>query len=81
MAFAEMFRHLDPNWNPHLKLEYAKMCIRTVAEQAQAERKKKELSKEEAVSKELNLAIASIQDPTLRPEHLEGLIDLRRTKK
>ena len=59
MAFAEMFCHLDPNWNPHLKLEYAKMCIRTVAEQAQAERKKKELSKEEAVSKLMARSVLS----------------------
>ena len=83
-AFVEMFGRMDPNWNPHLKLEYAKMCIRTVAEQAQADRKKKELSEEEEISGELNLAIAAIQDPELRPEHLEGLIeyaeDLRNKK-
>ena len=37
------------DWNPHLKLEYAKMCLRTVTERIQAETRKKERTIEEEI--------------------------------
>ena len=42
LQFNEMWAHADNGWDPHTKLEYAKMCIRTVGEKLQAERKRKE---------------------------------------
>ena len=52
-----MFSQASPLWNPHVKLEFAKVCIRTVAERVQAERKRKELSEEDMVNTELQIAI------------------------
>ena len=49
------------DWNPHLKLEYAKMCIRTITARVQAERKRRERSEEDGVIEELNLAITSLE--------------------
>ena len=36
----EMFQGRLDSWNPHVKLEFAKVCIRTVTEKVQADRKK-----------------------------------------
>ena len=38
----QMLNDTPQGWDPHLKLEYAKMCIRTVVEKVQADRKKKD---------------------------------------
>ena len=57
----EMYgRHL-PTWNPHLKLEYAKVCIRTVTEKLQADRKKQEKSEEEYLNMEIDIAMATLE--------------------
>jgi len=71
-------------WNPHTKLEYAKMCLRTVTEKVQAEVRKKEKSEEDYVNEELNLAINSLarrdrQDPDIE-EIVEYIEDLRNEK-
>ena len=58
--FNEMWLKAGRDWNPHLKLEYAKMCIRTVGEQLQAERKRREKNEEEELNEELNLAISKL---------------------
>ena len=58
-------------WNPHLKLEYAKMCIRTVVEQVQADRKKKELSEEEELNEEFNIAVISLESSAIDEEKEE----------
>ena len=47
MLIAEMQEH----WDPHLKIEYSKMCIRTVAEKIQADRKRKDREEEEEYAK------------------------------
>ena len=59
--FNEMWKHVDRSWNPHMKLDYAKLCIRTVAEKIQAERKRKERNEEEEIDEELNLAIGKLE--------------------
>ena len=73
--FLEMFKDAGTDWNPHLKLEFAKMCIRTVVEKAQADRKVKESSEEEEVDKELNLAIEALQNSNTEQRHKEDLIE------
>ena len=59
--FETLWSQMSPSWNPHVKLDYAKMCIRTVTEKIQAERKRKELSEEEMLNLELQIAIASLE--------------------
>jgi hypothetical protein len=55
--FGTMFGESPGHWNPHMRLEFAKLCIRTVVERIQADRKKKEVTEEELLDKELNIAI------------------------
>ena len=72
--FNEMFREALETWDPHMRLEYAKVCIRTVCERVQAERKRKDKSEEESLNEELNSAIEALAEGS----HLRdsaGLID------
>lgn len=41
--FEELQSQAGESWNPHLKLKYSKMFIRTLVEKARADRKKKEM--------------------------------------
>ena len=81
--FEEMYAGIGEGWNPHLKLEFAKMCIRTVAERLQAERKKKERSDEEDLNEELNLAVNALAGELSeddRAEIIDYVEELRNNK-
>ena len=67
------------NWNPHLKLDYAKMCVRTVLEKAQADRKLKEKTEEDYLDLELDLAIKALGREDLQANGRLELIDLIET--
>ena len=56
-GFRDMMETAPHDWNPHLKLEFAKVCIRTVVEQAQAERKRQEKTEEEELNDEIELSV------------------------
>ena len=82
--FNEMFSTVPGNWDPHAKLEFAKVCIRTVVEQTQAERKRTEASEEDSINEELELAIAKLSIGELTGNRMLSLIDYveqLRTKK
>ena len=66
----------QPDWNPHLKLDYAKMCIRTVVEKVQAERKVREKTEEDYLNVELDIAIKSLGNRTIPALERMELIDL-----
>ena len=55
-----MTERAPANSNPHLKLQYLKMCTRTVWEKFQAEHKRTENDEEANVNDELNKAINSL---------------------
>ena len=74
-AYNEMMAAMPISWDPHKKLEYAKMCIRTVSEQTQAERKRKEASEEEAVNEELEIAIEALASGNHQANRLNSLIE------
>jgi len=77
----EMMALVDPNWDPHLKLEYAKMSIRTVTERLQADLKVKSKTEEDEINEELNSAINQIERQGLaRQEILDYIEELRRKK-
>ena len=59
-AFEEMLRGARSHWDPHMRLEYAKMCLRTVVEREQADRKVREKSEEELLNVELDIAIKAL---------------------
>ena len=70
------------NWNPHLKLEYLKMCVRTVTERIQAERKSNEKNEEELLDFELDIAIKALanEDTRNRAEIILHIEELRSQK-
>ena len=57
----ELLLQTNPEWNPHLKLEFAKMSLRTVVEKVQAERKRRDKTDEEYLNEELNLAVNALE--------------------
>ena len=70
-----MIKDAPAQWDPHLKLEYAKMCIRTVMEKAQADRKTREASEEQLLNVELDLAVKSLELNNLSVERTADLIE------
>ena len=56
-GYNSLIETIPEDWNPHLKLEFAKMSIRTVAERIQAERKRVEYGEEKNIDEELDTAI------------------------
>ena len=73
--FEEMFSSAPSHWDPHMKLDYAKLCIRTVVEQVQAERKRKELNEEESLNEELDTAVKLIANGTGHDQRLGEIIE------
>ena len=73
--FNEMFATVDVDWDPHMKLEFAKVCIRSVVEQTQAERKRNEKSEEDEINEELDTAIAKLGTGALTGNRKLNLID------
>ena len=70
-----MINEAPGTWDPHLRLEYAKMCIRTIVERAQAERKIREASEEDLLNTELDLAVKSLETSTLGLRQTKEVID------
>ena len=58
--FRRMMSDMPSTWDSFKKLEFAKVCIRTVVERVQAERKKLEQSEEELLNEELECAIEQL---------------------
>ena len=79
-----MINEAPAAWDPHLKLEYAKMCIRTIVEKAQADRKTREASEEDLLNAELDLAVKSLESSNLgvrqTKEVIEHIEELRTQK-
>ena len=78
----DLMSQIPNDWTPHLKLEYVKMSIRTVMERIQAERKTNELSEEELLNVELDLAIKALsrEDTRDKAELMLHIEDLRSQK-
>ena len=73
--FNEMFATAGGSWDPHMKLEFAKVCIRTVVEQVQADRKKNEKSEEDTLNEELETSILKLSTGTLSGNRKTNLLD------
>ena len=75
--FREMLATMPSNWEPFNKLEFSKVCIRTVVERVQAERKKLEKGEEDLLNEELDCAIEQLAKNELNNvaliEHIEDL--------
>jgi len=77
----EMMELANPEWDPHMKLEYAKMSIRTATEKVQADVKARMQVEEDEINEELNTAIDKAARVTdVRQELLDYIESLRRRK-
>ena len=70
-----MIREIPGHWAPRTKIEFLKVCIRTVAERIQAERNRKEKTEEQLINKELNASINVLGNETLSVNRRNQLID------
>ena len=70
----EMMRSVPNHWNPHQQLEFLKMCVRTVVEKVQSDRKKKELNEEEMLNEELEVAVGELARGAAT-HNRQGLVD------
>ena len=81
---ATMLRQIPATWDPHLKLEYSKMCIRTIAEKLQSERKIRNKNEEDLLNEELELSIRALENPSTpdgdKAEIIRHVEDLRSRK-
>ena len=71
----ELMSHIPNEWNPHLKLDYIKMCIRTVWEKAQADRKRNEKTEEDFLNEELDKAIKRLAQVGISLRDKEELVE------
>ena len=81
-GFVTMLSTMPQEWNPHLKLEFAKVCIRTVVEKVQADRKSNEIGEEALLNDELELSINKLATGDLIGANslLDHVEDLRARK-
>lgn len=78
-----MLNEMGEGWNPHLKLEYCKMCFRTIVERVQAEFKREEINEEDSLNQELNLAISALEnanDDDTKEDLIDYIEELRNKK-
>ena len=81
-GYDEMIGTMPNDWDPHKKLEFAKLCIRTVCENVQAERKRNEISEEDSINEELEMAIEKLaRDGTVNKGLIIDYIEELRNKK
>ena len=78
--FEEMMLTAPSDWSPHMRLDFAKMCIRTIVEKAQADRKRAETSEEESVNEELEVAIEKLANGHVDGGLLDYVEELRAKK-
>ena len=80
----DLAEQMPNHWDPHMRLEYMKMCIRSVAEEEQARIKRRDKTREELLNIELNIAIKSLENDTLsvnsKASIIEHIEDLRAEK-
>ena len=84
-TFRELFEQLSPDWNPHVSLEYCKMCIRTAANTASGRLKAKLRDDEAEINSSINEIVTELAMPNLeqvtRDLLMHKLDDLRQLKR
>ena len=84
-TFGELFAQRSKNWNPHVSLEYMKMCIRTASSTAAGKIKARYRDEEATLNGDINLVIneLSLEPPNevklLLMHKLDDLRQLKRT--
>ena len=83
--FGELFGQAAPEWNPHVRLEYLKMCIRTAVNEANGKIKAKFRDCEHDLNRDINEIVGELATDGLMPGRKELLMhkldDLRQLKR
>ena len=83
--YQELAGQAQPEWNPHVRLEYLKMCIRTAANEANGKLKAKLRDSEKVLNNDINEVISELSHDGLGVERKELLMhkldDLRQLKR
>ena len=84
-TFTEMFDQQSPDWNPHVRLEYCKMCIRTAANAATGKIKARYRDEERQLNSDINSIITNLANDGTGFDERELLMhkldDLRQLKR
>ena len=84
-TFLEMFGQQSPEWNPHVRLEYCKMCIRTAANAATGKIKARYRDEESQLNSDINSIINDLSNDVggsdARALLMHKLDDLRQLKR
>ena len=84
-TFREMFDQQSGDWNPHVRLEYGKMCIRTAANMATSKIKSRYRDEERILNNDINfVTIELAKEPLASGERellMHKLDDLRQLKR
>ena len=84
-VFREMFDQRSANWDPHVSLEYLKLCIRTAANAAVGIIKARYRDEELSLNQSINLIISALAKNNVGREERELLMhkldDLRQLKR
>ena len=85
VAFRDLVNQALPNWNPHVRLEYLKMSIRTATNLAISKVKAKLRDDETVLNTDINNVVSELMQQNLRAERKELLMhkldDLRQLKR
>ena len=85
MAFRELVNQVPPNWNPHVRLEFLKMSIRTASNQANGKIKAGLRDDEIILNTDINEVVTELMRQDLERERKELLMnkldDLRQLKR
>ena len=83
-VFREMFEQRSPDWDPHVSLEYCKMCIRTAANTATGIIKARYRDDEKMLNEDINEVIEELATdilPDRKALLMHKLDDLRQLKR
>ena len=84
-AFRELKEQASPDWNPHVRLEFLKMSIRTAATSALGKIKAQTRDAEAELNQDINTVISALADSATAPDVKQLLMhkldDLRQLKR
>ena len=84
-TFLEMYSQRSPDWNPHVRLEYIKMCIRTAANVATGKIKARYRDEERQLNSDINSTVTSLASADVGVDErvllMHKLDDLRQLKR
>ena len=84
-SFRELIAQASPDWNPHVRLEYLKMCLRTAANEANGKLKARMRDTELDLNNDINKIVEELSEVNVAQDRkillMTKLDDLRQLKR